>query len=121
MMPAMDFRRDEQIVQKATPHIAAAMRKSCDDIGCGDRNKNGQRLKADDAQHKEHHDIPKSEINRVGNLGVGGLQIRHPVMIGMKRPQKLVVMLPTMHPVAEQADRQQDHNDLQPQWAQLFW
>ena len=29
-------------------------------------------------------------------------------------------MLPAMHPVAEQADRQQEHRNLQPEWAQLL-
>src|SRR5580704_12729828 len=88
MMPAVHLGGHEQIVQKAAFYVAAAMRKRSAYIRCRNRDEKRERTEADDAQHEKYHHVSQREIDRMGNIRVGGLQIRHPVMIRVKLPQK---------------------------------
>jgi hypothetical protein len=76
----------QQIVQEPAFHVAATMRKGSAYIRCRDRDEKRERTEADEAQHEKNHHVSQRKIDRMRNICIGGLQIRHPVMIRVKLP-----------------------------------
>jgi hypothetical protein len=62
------------------------MRKGSAYIRCGDGDEKRERIESNNAEHEKYHDVSESEIDGVRNVCIRGLQIRHPVMIGVKCP-----------------------------------
>lgn len=88
MMPPVHLRGDEQIVQEPGFYVTSTMRK--DPGGERDRGRYNKRqwVEANNPEHKTKHNVSKGEIDRVRNQRVRGLQIRDPVMVRVKLPQK---------------------------------
>src|SRR5215471_3500803 len=119
VMPAMYFGRYEHVVEDAALDVGTPVRNRPADIGRGHGQENRERIEADHAKDEKDHDIPEGIIQRVGYVGIQRLKIADAVMIGVQAPQKLVAVLPAMHPVAEEAHRENDQENLQPERTEL--
>jgi hypothetical protein len=88
MMPPMYLRGNEKIIQEAAFDVTAAMRKDAwSERGSSCYNKR-QRVEANNPKYKTEHDVSKGKIDRMRNQRVRGLQVRDPVMVRVKLPQK---------------------------------
>jgi hypothetical protein len=88
MMPPVYLWGNEKIIQEPSFHVTATMRKDPrSERGSGSYNKR-KRVEANNPKYKTKHDVSKSKIDRVRNQRVRGLQVRDPVMVRVKLPQK---------------------------------
>jgi hypothetical protein len=72
----------------------------------GERRRDHDRdgIEADDADDHINDNVAKRIIDRMRDIGVHRFQIGHAVMVGVQLPQKLVLVLQAVHPIAEEAD-----------------